>query len=163
MHELALAQAGETLQLADKMVGQFIGQKRRALHRIDKHDELLQVEWARSQGPFLAAALVDVESKVAKRLQVAIDGLSLGLEVVIGELLDDLLRREPVRAVGLFHQGFKQEQKPELLIWSVRHDVSFRRQRISRRYKTRPVIGTHCSACARSIRSNKSSKRTKGR
>ena len=110
------------------MVGQLIGQKWRALHGVNKHDEFLQVERARGQRPFLATALVDVEPKVAKRLQVAIYGLAFGLEVVIGELLDDLLRREPVRAVGLFHQGFKQEQKPELLIWSVRHVVSFRRQ-----------------------------------
>ena len=46
VHQLAFAQAGEALQLADKMVGQLIGQKRRTLHGVNKHDEFLQVERA---------------------------------------------------------------------------------------------------------------------
>ena len=46
VHQFAFAQAGEALQLADEVVGQLIGQKRRTLHGVNKHDELLQVERA---------------------------------------------------------------------------------------------------------------------
>ena len=46
VHQLAFAQAGEALQLTDEVVGQLIGQKWRTLHGVNKHDELLQVEWA---------------------------------------------------------------------------------------------------------------------
>ena len=118
LQQLRIIDAGEVFELFDQRERFSLGDELGALDAVHQQLQLRQLKVAR--GDVIAGALVlalhDVHAEAAQRLDVVVDRLALGGNVLPRQLLDHVLHRDRVRLVAVFHQIAQQIEQLQLLI-----------------------------------------------
>ena len=104
-------------------LGFFLGDEFAGLDRIHQQLQFRELKVPAAHKPTRGASLpaLNIYSESRQGIQIVIDALPLRLDVILGQLGNQLLNRQRVIFVGLLHQNPAQIQQLQLLIGASGH------------------------------------------